>query len=75
MKKIRFIIAGIIRGTLVLLPGLLCLWWLWAKVAALVAFLASIGLETLWLIVLSFVVLTVQAWREHKKVPAEKETD
>lgn len=75
MKKIRFIIAGIIRGTLVLLPGLLCLWWLWTKVAALVAILASIGLETLWLIVLSFVVLTVQAWREHKKVPAEKETD
>lgn len=75
MKKIRFIIAGIIRGTLVLLPGLLCLWWLWDKVAALVAILASVGLETLWLIVLSFVVLTVQAWREHKKVPPEEETD
>lgn len=75
MKKIRFIIAGIIRGTLVLLPGLLCLWWLWAKVTALVAILASVGLETLWLIVLSFAVLTVQAWREHKKMPAEEGTD
>lgn len=67
MKKLKIIVAAILRGVLILSPGAAYLWWLWGKVAALVAILAAVGLETLWLIAFSFVVLFVQAWRDRKK--------
>ncbi len=71
MKKLKIIVAAILRGVLILSPGAAYLWWLWGKVAALVAILAAVGLETLWLIAFSFVVLFVQAWRDRKKKAAE----
>lgn len=67
MKKLKIIVAAIIRGALILSPGAAYLWWLWGKVAASVAILAAVGLETLWLIAFSFIVLFVQAWRDRKK--------
>lgn len=67
MRKLKIIVAAIIRGSLVLAPGAVYLWWLWGKVAALVAILAAIGLETLWAIVFSFVVLAIKAWRDQRK--------
>jgi len=77
MRKLKIIVAAILRGSLVLAPGAVYLWWLWGKVAALVAILAAIGLETLWAIVFSFVVLTIKAWRDQRKETkaAEKDTE
>lgn len=62
MKKLRIIAAAIIRGALILSPGVAYLCWLWDKAAPLVAILAAVGLETLWAIVFSFVVLAIKAW-------------
>lgn len=67
MKKLKIIVAAIVRGALLLAPGAAYLWCIWGTVAALVAILAAVGLETLWLIAFSFVVLFVQAWRDRKK--------
>lgn len=64
MKKIRIIVAATLRGLLILAPGVAYLWWLWGKVPALVAILAAAGLETIWAIVFSFVMLAIRVWRE-----------
>lgn len=73
MKKLKIIVAAIVRGALLLAPGAAYLWWIWGKVAALVAILAAVGLETLWLIAFSFVVVFVQTWRDRKKQPEASE--
>lgn len=67
MKKITVIVAAILRGAILLAPGVAFLWWLWGKVASFVAILAALGLESIWALVFSFVVLTVQAWRNQRK--------
>lgn len=64
MKKLKIIVAAIVRGALLLAPGAAYLWWIWSTVPALVAILAAVGLETLWLLAFSLVVLTISTWRE-----------
>ena len=45
MKIVKNIVGALLRAALVLTPGAVFLWWLWGKVAAFVAILASFGLE------------------------------
>lgn len=54
MKRIKFIVAAIVRGTLLISPGTAFAVWQWGKVSALVNILAAVGLETLFLIVFAY---------------------
>lgn len=54
MKKIKFIVAAILRGTLLLAPGVAFAIWQWDKVSALVNILAAVGLEAIFLFLFAF---------------------
>ena len=73
MKKLKVIAAAIVRGALILSPGVAYLWWQWGKVAAMVAILAAIGLEALCCIVIAFAALVIQVWRQQKTDMASEE--
>lgn len=75
MKKIKNIVGAILRGVLVLAPGVVFLWWLWGKVAAFVAILASFGLEMLWAIVITFILAVIEACHERRKKLEAKKAD
>lgn len=72
MKKVKFIVAAIIRGTLLLAPGVLFGWWAWSKAAALIAILAAVGVETLFLFVFSFISVAIQARKDLKHQQSEE---
>lgn len=64
MKKIKVIVAAILRGALIMAPGAAFLWWAWGKVPALFSILAAGGLESLYLLLFSIVILGVRGARE-----------
>lgn len=73
MKKIKIIVGAILRGALVVAPGIASAWWAWGKAPALIAILAAVGIEFLWLLVFSFFTVAVQTWRNRKKQTEETE--
>lgn len=64
MKKIKVIVAAILRGALIMAPGAAFLWWAWGKATALFSILAAAGLESVWLLLFSIVILGVRGARE-----------
>lgn len=64
MKKIKVIVAAILRGALIMAPGTAFLWWAWGKVPALFSILAATGLESVFLLLFSIVILGVKGARE-----------
>lgn len=55
MKKIKIIVAAIVRGVLLISPGVAFALWQWGKVPALINILAAIGLETMFLLIFAFI--------------------
>lgn len=72
MKKIKTIVAAILRGVIVLAPGATFLWWAWGKVSALFAILASIGIETIYLFLFAIVICAIRAAKDMKKKKEEE---
>lgn len=72
MKRIRIIVAAILRGVVLLVPGAAFLWWAWGKVPALFSILAAAGAEAVWLLVFTFVLVAVKAAMDLRKKKAER---
>ena len=76
MKKVKIIVGAILRGALLVAPGVAFGWWAWNKAMALIAILAAVGVETLFLFVFSFITVAIKARRDLlRKKAAEAETD
>lgn len=76
MKKVKIIVGALLRGALLLAPGAAFGWWAWPQTSALLAILAAVGVETLFLIIFSFISVAFQAWRTgpgSPSTPAEAE--
>lgn len=71
MKKIKIIVAAILRGVVILAPGAAFLWWAWGKVSALFSILATVGLESIYLLLFAFVVVAIRAAKDMKKKKEE----
>lgn len=54
MKKLRIFAAAVIRGALLLTPGVAFSIWQWHSTTALINILAAVGLETLFLLIFSY---------------------
>lgn len=67
MKKIKVIVAAILRGAIILIPGAAFLHWAWTKVPAMFSILAAVGVETLYLLLFAFMVALVKAAKDLKK--------
>ena len=72
MKKIKTIVAAILRGVVVLAPGATFLWWAWGKVSALFTILSSIGVESVYLFLFALVIVVVRAAKDMKEKKAEE---
>lgn len=70
MKKVKIIVSAILRGALLVAPGVAFGWWAWNKAMALIAILAAVGVETLFLFVFSFITVAVQARTDLKQKKA-----
>lgn len=75
MKKIRIIVAAIVRGALLIAPGMAFAVWQWGKVSALINILAAVGLETAFLLVFSFIVVAIRVARNEAKKRAAMPTE
>lgn len=76
MKKIKIIVAAILRGSLLISPGTAFAVWQWGKVSALINILAAVGLETVFLLVFSFIVVAIRVARdEARKRDATEKTE
>ena len=76
MKKVKIIVGAILRGALLVAPGVDFGWWAWNKAMALIAILAAVGVEPLFLFVFSFITVAIKARRDLlRKKAAEAETD
>lgn len=64
MRRIRIIVAAILRGVVLLVPGTAFLWWAWGRVPALFSVLAAGGVEAVWLLAFTFVLVFVKAVRD-----------
>lgn len=72
MKKVKIIAGAILRGALLLAPGAIFCSWAWGKAMALIAILASVGLEALFLLLFAFVSVAVQARRDLRRKEREE---
>ena len=75
MKKVKIIVGAIIRFALLVAPGAAMGWWAWSKAPALIAILAAVGVETLFLLVFSFITVAVQARRDLRRKKKASEDD
>ena len=76
MKKVKIIVGAILRGALLVAPGVAFGWWACNKAMMLIAILAAVGVETLFLFVFSFITVAIKARRDLlRKKAAEAETD
>lgn len=71
MKKIKTIVAAILRGVIILAPGAAFLWWAWSKVSALFSILATVGVETIYLFIFALVICAIRAAKDMKEKKAE----
>ena len=74
MRKVKIIVGAILRGALLVAPGAAFGWWAYGKAMALIAILAAVGVETLFLFVFSFITVAVQARRDLKRNDVEEDT-
>lgn len=74
MKKVKIIVAAVLRGIILIAPGTTFAWWAWGKVPALFSILATVGLETLYLFIYSFVVVSLKAAKDRKDKQTEEST-
>lgn len=72
MKKAKVIVGAILRGALLIAPGVLFGLWAWSRTSALIAILATAGVESLFIFVLSLIAVAVQAGKDLKH---PRETD
>lgn len=70
MKKVKIIVGAIIVFALLMAPGVAFGWWAWNKAMALIAILAAVGVETLFLFVFSFITVAIQARRDLRRKKA-----
>lgn len=75
MKKLRFIAASILRGVLLLLPGLAFAALEWCKAETYIIILAAIGLEGIFLCIYSFLSLAVATAKERRKIAADNSSE
>lgn len=75
MKKIKFIVAAIIRGTLLLTPGVAFAIWQWSKVSALVNILAAVGLESIFLFLFAFLKVALDVAQKRVAAADNADTD
>ena len=75
MQKVKIIVGALLRFALLVAPGVAFGWWAWNKAMALIAILASVGVETLFLFVFSFIAVTVQARSDLRRKKAEVENE
>ena len=75
MKKIKIIVAAIIRGVVILTPGAAFAWWASGKVPALFSILATVGLESIYLFIFAFMVVALKAAKDMKKKKEEAATE
>ncbi len=73
MKKIKNIVAAIIRGALLITPGTAFAVWQWGKVSAMVNILAAVGLETLFLLLFTFFKVAYEVTRTRTQLSTEAE--
>ena len=64
MKKLKIITGAIVRGALLLSPGVAFSIWQWHSTAALINILAAVGLETLLLLAIVFISVIGKAVKE-----------
>lgn len=72
MKRIKIIVAAIVRGALLISPGTAFAVWQWGKVSALINILAAVGLETVFLLVFAFVKVAFDVARKRSNSDTEK---
>lgn len=72
MKKVKIIVAAILRGVIVLAPGATFLWWAWGKVSALFAILAALGAEAIYLFLFALIIVAIRAAKDMKQKKAEE---
>lgn len=75
MKKIKIIVAAILRGALLIAPGTAFAVWQWGKVSALINILAAVGLETLFLFVFAFVKVAFDVARKRSNSDKEQPSE
>lgn len=71
MKKIKLILAAIIRATILIAPGVAFALWQWSKVPAFIDLLAAVGLEVIFLFVFAFFKVAIDVARKRTDTPAE----
>lgn len=72
MKKVKIIVGAILRGTLIIAPGAAFAWWAWNKAMALIAILAAVGVETLFLVAFTFITVAVETARKVKQPESDE---
>lgn len=75
MKKIKIIVSAILRGAILLTPGVAFSWWAWGKVPALISILASAGVEAVFLFIFAFIVVAIRAAKDLKEKKAEESAE
>lgn len=74
MKKLKNILGAFLRLIVILAPLVLITFYYWAPNIALLAILAAVGAETLWLILLGLILTGREVWKR-KHGAREPETD
>lgn len=72
MKKLKVLTGAIVRGALLLSPGVIWTIWQWHSTPALINFLAAVGVETLFLLAFTFVAVSIQAYKKTREAKQEK---
>lgn len=72
MRKIKIIVAAILRGVVIMAPGAAFLWWAWNKVAPLFAILAALGAEAVYLFLFAFIIVAIRAAKDMKQKKVEE---
>ena len=75
MKRIKFIVAAIVRGVLLISPGTAFAVWQWGKVSAFINILASVGLETMFLLIFAFIKVAFDVARKRSNSDMRQATD
>jgi predicted RND superfamily exporter protein len=73
MKKLKLIMGAVMRAIILLAPGAVFLSWAWSKVPAWFSILASIGIESIYLMLFAITVTVIQAAKNIKKEKEEAE--
>lgn len=64
MKKLLTYLLTFVRFLLLMVPGAASLMFFWPKAAAMIAILAALAVEFLFLIILSMIALVIKTGRE-----------